>query len=126
MVSSGLAEGAASVLAKVKRSSFYVALRLAAAKRDAMYAIYAFCRDVMIADEPGPQDERMAELEAWRQDIDTLYRGVTTPRTQSLELPVREFGLAREDFLAIIDGMQMDLLGPPIRAPDLATLDPDR
>ena len=57
MVSSGLAEGAASVLAKVKRSSFYVALRiLPAAKRDAMFAIYAFCRDVDdIADEPGPK-----------------------------------------------------------------------
>jgi len=124
MVSSGLAEGAASVLAKVKRSSFYVALRiLPAAKRDAMFAIYAFCRDVDdIADEPGPKDERLAELEAWRRDIDTLYRGVATPRTQGLEPAVREFGLAREDFVAIIDGMQMDLLGP-IRAPDLATLD---
>ena len=124
MVSSGLAEGAASVLAKVKRSSFYVALRiLPAAKREAMFAIYAFCRDVDdIADEPGPKDERLAELEAWRRDIDTLYRGVATPRTQGLEPAVREFGLAREDFVAIIDGMQMDLLGP-IRAPDLATLD---
>ena len=35
---------------------------------------------------------------------------------------VRQFGLAREDFLAVIDGMEMDVVAD-IRAPDLATLD---
>jgi hypothetical protein len=35
---------------------------------------------------------------------------------------VRRFDLQREDFLAIVDGMEMDV-PPDIRAPDLATLD---
>jgi phytoene synthase len=44
------------------------------------------------------------------------------PRTQGLVAPVREFGLRREDFHAVIDGMEMDVVGD-IRAPDDATLD---
>ena len=40
---------------------------------------------------------------------------ITLPRCKS-------FGLKREDFLAIVDGMEMDVPAD-IRAPDLATLD---
>ncbi len=35
---------------------------------------------------------------------------------------MRDFGLRREDFLAVIDGMEMDVVDD-IRAPDFATLD---
>jgi presqualene diphosphate synthase len=122
--SSGLSESANAARAKVRGSSFYVALRiLPAAQRDAMFAIYAFCRDVDdVADEPGPLDERLAELAHWRDDIDALYRGATTFRTHGLEGPMRQFGLEKQDFIAVIDGMEMDLAGQ-MRAPDLATLD---
>jgi phytoene synthase len=43
-------------------------------------------------------------------------------RLRSLAAPVRSFGLAREDFLAIIDGMEMDVLSD-IRAPSADVLD---
>ena len=124
MVSPERAGSASAVRAKVRGSSFYVALRiLPAAQREAMFAIYVFCRDVDdVADEPGPKDARFAELQNWRDDIDALYRGATTLRTQGLEGPMRQFALKREDFLAVIDGMEMDLAGQ-MRAPDMAALD---
>jgi phytoene synthase len=109
---------------KAKRSSFYTALRiLPAAQREAMFEIYGFCRDVDdIADDGGAREVRQARLRQWRSDIDALYRGHPTERTQSLARPVAQFGLKRADFLAVIDGMEMDVSGS-VNAPDLATLD---
>jgi presqualene diphosphate synthase len=105
-------------------SSFYNAMRvLPRAQRDAMFEIYSFCRQVDdIADSSGPRGERRKELARWRADIDALYAGKPVPRTRGLLAPVRDFGLRREDFHAVIDGMEMDVVGD-IRAPDDATLD---
>ena len=109
---------------KVKKSSFYTALRiLPAAQREAMYEIYAFCRDVDdIADDGGPRDQRRAELQQWRGGIDAVFEGRATARTRSLQRPIEQFRLKRADFQAVIDGMEMDITGD-IRAPDMATLD---
>jgi presqualene diphosphate synthase len=109
---------------KAKRSSFYAALRiLPPAQREAMFEIYGFCRDVDdIADDGGAREVRQAKLRQWRADIDALYRGQPTERTQSLVRPVEQFGLQRADFQAVIDGMEMDVSGT-VNAPDLATLD---
>src|SRR4030081_3920823 len=105
-------------------SSFYAAMRiLPREQREAMFQIYSFCRQVYdIADSDGPRPERLAALQAWRNDIDALYQGHPPPRLQDYVASVRGFGLKREDFLAIIDGMEMDV-PQDIRAPDLATLD---
>jgi phytoene synthase len=105
-------------------SSFYNAMRiLPRAQREAMFEIYSFCRQVDdIADSSGPRGERREQLERWRADIDGLYVNKSSPRTQGLAVAMREFGLRREDFHAVIDGMEMDVLGD-IRAPDDATLD---
>ena len=105
-------------------SSFYNARRiLPRPQREAMFEIYSFCRQVDdIADSSGPRGERRAALDRWRADIDALYAGRTVPRTQGLLAPVRDFGLKREDFHAVIDGMEMDVVSD-IRAPDHATLE---
>ena len=105
-------------------SSFYNAMRiLPRAQREAMFEIYSFCRQVDdIADSSGPRDPRRVELDRWRADIDALYAGKPVPRTQGLVAPVKDFGLRREDFHAVIDGMEMDVVAD-IRAPDDATLD---
>ena len=105
-------------------SSFYAAMRiLPRQQREAMFQIYSFCRQVDdIADSDGPRPERLAAIQQWRDDIDALYRGHPPPRLQDYVGSVRRFGLKREDFLAIIDGMEMDI-PQDIRAPDLATLD---
>ena len=105
-------------------SSFYAAMRiLPREQREAMFQIYSFCRQVDdIADSDGPRPERLAALEQWRNDIDALYQGHPPPRLRDYVASVRRFDLKREDFLAIVDGMEMDV-PQDIRAPDLATLD---
>ena len=105
-------------------SSFYLAMRiLPRAKREAMFEVYKFCRKVDdVADSHGPRDARLAELNRYRDDVASLYAGKPSERMGGFLGPVRDFGLRREDFLAIIDGMEMDVVSD-IRAPDLATLD---
>jgi presqualene diphosphate synthase len=106
-------------------SSFYAAMRLLPpAERAAMFAIYAFCRMVDdIADEPGPStDERRSELNAWRADLALLYAGAPPARIEFLAEHVSRFGLKQDDFLAIVDGMEMDVDGPII-APAYEQLD---
>jgi presqualene diphosphate synthase len=106
------------------RSSFYTGMRiLPRAQREAMFEIYSFCRAVDdIADDMGPREARRAQLQQWRSDIDALYRGSPPPQLVALARAVRQFDLACEDFIAIIDGMEMDVVAD-IRAPDRATLD---
>lgn len=105
-------------------SSFYMAMRiLPQAQRDAMFAIYSFCRQVDdVADDPGPRAERRAELAAWRAGIEALYAGRVTAGTRDLAGPVREYGLEKADFLAIIDGMETDVVSD-VRAPTWSELD---
>jgi phytoene synthase len=105
-------------------TSFYWAMRLLPApRRDAMYAIYAFCREVDDIADDWPPAERAAGLAAWRREIDALYAGRPQhPVGRALHEPVARFALRREDFEAVIDGMEMDAASD-IRAPDLATLD---
>ncbi len=105
-------------------SSFYTAMRLLPKeRREAMYAVYAFCRAVDdVADDGGTREVRRAELDRWRADIDALYAGRPVARTRDLVGPVAQFDLKREDFQAVIDGMAMDA-EEDIVAPDEATLD---
>ncbi|MGB3044431.1 MAG: presqualene diphosphate synthase HpnD [Xanthobacteraceae bacterium] len=114
----------ASSGASASGSSFYAAMRiLPRAQREAMFQIYTFCREVDdIADADGPREGRREALEQWRRDIDALCAGHPPERLKSYLPSVRTFGLRREDFIAIIDGMEMDVVGN-IRAPDAATLD---
>jgi phytoene synthase len=88
-----------------------------------MFEIYSFCRRVDdIADSDGPRSGRLAELDEWRAEVNALYEGQIGPKVAGLAQPVREFDLARDDFLTLIDGMEMDTVGN-IRAPSFETLD---
>ncbi len=92
-------------------TSFYWAMRLLPpAKRAAIYAVYAFCREVDdIADEPGQETQKRARLEAWRAEIGALYDGRPRhPVSRALTPAVAAFGLVRGDFEAVIAGMEMD------------------
>lgn len=106
-------------------SSFYWAMRLLPKeRREAMFAIYAFCRAVDdIADGPKPADEKLRALDAWREEVARLDGGA--PRTatgRALQAATTRFGLARDDLAAVIDGVAMDVTGAA-QAPDLATLE---
>jgi phytoene synthase len=93
-------------------------------RRDAMFAIYAFCREVDdIADSDEPAAQKRRALDAWRDEIAALYEGRPASTIgRALLVPVQAFKLRREDFLAVIDGMEMDAVAD-IRAPALAELD---
>ena len=111
--------------AGVAGSSFYAGMRvLPRAERNAMYAIYAFCRavDDIADDGAGDRAARAVALEAWRTDIDALYAGGDPGRAALVADAVARFGLRREDFHAVIDGMAMDVAGD-IRWPPAALLD---
>ena len=113
-----------SAAQRASGSSFYTAMRIMPrAQREAMFEIYSFCRKVDdIADDGGPRDQRLDQLRLWRSDIDALYNGSAVSRAKSLAAPVKTFKLRREDFRAVIDGMEMDVVAD-IRAPDWAKLD---
>ncbi len=106
-------------------TSFFWAMRfLPKARRDAIFSVYAFCREVDdIADGELSLEDKRAALDAWRRDIAALYgpgeaAGLTA---RALEDNVAAYGLEREAFLTIIDGMEMDA-DAPIYGPSLAEL----
>lgn len=114
----------ADTVARAAGSSFYAAMRiLPRRQRQAMFEIYAFCRRVDdIADSDLPRRERLARLARWREDIDALYAGNPPAGLVGLTRTAMEFSLKREDFIGVIEGMEMDAR-EDIRAPDFATLD---
>jgi len=110
--------------ARAAKSSFYRAMAiLPRDQRDAMFEIYSFCRAVDdIADEGGDQPTKLAGLNQWRRDIDALYDGGALGLAAGLAAPLQKFGFLRDDFHAVIDGMQMDV-DADIVAPSEAILD---
>jgi phytoene synthase len=97
----------------VERSgtSFYWGMRLLPRpKREAMFAIYAFCREVDdIADGDLPAEAKLGALDGWRGEVDALYRDdPSRPTAIALLGPVRQFDLPEAEFHLMIDGMAMD------------------
>ena len=110
---------------QVSRSSFYAGMRvLPQAEREAMFAVYAFCRavDDIADDVDRDAADRARALGAWRNDIAALFAGGPPGRAELVADAARDFHLAEADFIAVIDGMAMDTAGD-IRAPDAAMLD---
>ncbi len=116
---------ATEAIVRASGTSFYRGMRvLPAARRQAMYGIYAFCRLVDdVADDEAPFADKLPRLAAWRERIEALFAGrADEPVTRVLLAAQRAYGLRREDFLAIIDGMQTDA-EKEVVAPTLAELD---
>lgn len=95
------------------------------AKRDGMAALYAFCREVDdVADEDAvPVEERRRRLAGWREDLRRAY-GTETPEfavNRELQPVIRRYGLHREHFDALLDGVEMDL--DTTRYPDFERLE---
>ena len=105
-------------------SSFYLAMRiLGREQREAMFEIYSFCRAVDdIADSDAPHAQRQEDLAVWRKDIDSLYSGNIPPKLAHLARIISRYALRKDDFLAVIDGMDMDACAD-IRAPSFNELD---
>ncbi len=112
------AAGLVSQLTRKSRSNFYYAfLTLPKPRRDALYAVYAFCRTVDdIADlgqERGVETATLrSELAGWRTEIARCYEPGGRPQApiaQRLALAAARYAIPREALEAIIDGVEMDL-----------------
>ena len=93
-------------------SSFYYSFRfLPPERRQAITALYAFCREVDDAvDEPSDPAVARARIGWWREEVARLYAGSPGhPVTQALLGAVGRYHLKQADLLEIIDGMEMDL-----------------
>lgn len=105
-------------LTKQSGSNFYYSfLFLPKREREAMYAVYAFCREVDSAvDTPPPGSDPKARLASWREDLAVLYRSeypshetFASPVMTCLAGHIRRFSLPQEYFEDIISGVEMDL-----------------
>src|SRR5499426_1416354 len=105
-------------LTRRSRSNFYYAfLTLPRRRRDALYAVYAFCRTVddiadLGAERGVDRAAQRTELERWRRDVARCYEPGGRPEhpiAVGLARAVSEFAIPREALLAIIDGVEMDL-----------------
>jgi phytoene synthase len=93
-------------------SSFTVSfIFLPKTQRDAMTALYAFCREVDdVVDECTDYTVAQAKLNWWKSEVQNLYTNTPQhPVTKALQPFIQQFNLAQEHFLEIIDGMEMDL-----------------
>ncbi len=122
-----LADAALWVRGRVKasRSSFFWAMRmLPESRREAMFAVYAFCRAVDdIADGPGSKPEKARALAAWRGEVRDLFRDQPAhPAMIALIPAIGRFNLHQDDFLAVIEAMEMDVAGRMV-APSLEELE---
>ena len=82
-------------------------------KRDAMSALYAFCREVDdVADnENVPTEKRRAQLAEWRADIKRACENQPSQFAvnQELQPVIQKFSLPFELFNEVIKGCEMDL-----------------
>ncbi len=117
-------EAMADVRARVKASgtSFAAGMSiLPIPRREAMYALYAFCREVDdIADDSPTKEIREKGLKLWHDRIQDLFKDGSYSDTisRALKESMDRFDLIEKDFQDIIDGMDMDaakvIFAPPM------------
>ena len=106
---------AASITRKSRSNFYYAFLALPRARREALYAVYAFCRtvdDIVDLHAPGGAAEQRRRLADWRTDLALCYERGSEPRhpiAQRLAAAVRAYGIPRAALEAVIEGVEMDL-----------------
>ncbi len=113
-------------MVKASGTSFAEGMRvLPKERREAMYALYAFCREVDdIADDSPTIEARERGLALWHHRIRLLFQEgkAEGPICVALLPAIKAYGLVEEDFQAIIEGMDMDAR-EVIFAPSMVKLD---
>ena len=97
--------------AKSGSSFYYSFMFLPPERRQAITALYAFCREVDdVVDECHDLSLAQTKLEWWRQEVGRVYAGTPThPVGHALKDVIKGFRLPQEQLFEIIDGMAMDL-----------------
>ncbi|MDQ7817001.1 MAG: presqualene diphosphate synthase HpnD [Melioribacteraceae bacterium] len=100
-------------IAKESKSSFYYAFSLLSPqKRDAMNAVYAFCRktDDIVDESHEPDDLKYEKLRKWRIEFEKALTGRSDyPLLNKVATIIRQFNIPLEHFYELIVGMEMDL-----------------
>jgi phytoene synthase len=100
----------ASITRRSSSNFYYAFMLLPAERRQALYAVYAFCRfidDIADDDSVGHPAELLAR---WRQELERVFGGLPSyPVSRALAHNVRRFAIPRRYFEEIIDGVEMDL-----------------
>jgi len=94
-------------------SFYYSFLVLPAAKRQAIVAVWDFCRAVDDAVDEAPAENSEAEVRRWREEVARCFDGgqPQTPQGRALQPLIAQFNLPRSAFEALIEGVEMDLHG---------------
>ncbi len=96
---------------RTQAKNFYYAFRfLPRLQREAIYAIYAFCRycDDIADGDIAPSDQP-ALLQAWRQELENCYAGKPTHRiTVALQDVIERYPIPKQHFEELMCGVEMD------------------
>ncbi|MGH7251509.1 MAG: presqualene diphosphate synthase HpnD, partial [Nitrospiraceae bacterium] len=100
--------------AVTKRSGsnfYYSFLFLPPPRREAMYAVYAFCREVdSVVDDAPPGSDPREQLQRWRDELNATYLGIPTfPVTICLAGHARRLEIPHKLFEDLLAGVEMDL-----------------
>ncbi|WP_176556257.1 squalene/phytoene synthase family protein [Rubellimicrobium rubrum] len=105
-------------------TSFAAGMRvLPRRRREAIFAVYAFCRIVDdIADGMMAPQDKVEALADWSDEVERIFRRVPrTPVGEELARAVDRYALPRHEFDLILEGMRMDAEG--MVAPDPVRLE---
>jgi phytoene synthase len=96
------------------QSNFYYAfLFLPPERRQALEAVYAYCRLVDdVVDGDAPVSEKLSGLDIWRREVQAIFDAhlvPTHPVSQKLREAVARFAITRGAMEGIIDGCAMDV-----------------
>ncbi|MFQ5930919.1 MAG: presqualene diphosphate synthase HpnD [Nitrospiraceae bacterium] len=106
------AQAYCKAVARGSGSNFYYSfLFLPLARREAMYTVYAFCKEVdSVVDDAPPGSDPQEVLRRWRAELAAAYHGSPTyPVTMSLAEHARRLKIPQEYFEDLIRGVEMDL-----------------
>ena len=97
--------------AKSGSSFYYSFLSLPEDKRNAIIAVYAFCREVDdIVDSKTDPQIKAAKINWWKDEVNNLYSGNPQhPISLALKPVINNFNMPEEYFQEVLDGMTMDL-----------------
>jgi len=102
----------ATALPKGNKTNFYYSFSLLPKqKREAIHAVYAFCRYTDdIVDEGTDQQSKAIRLRRWQMELGRALRGKSSyPILNQLNTTARKFNIPVDHFYDLIRGMEMDL-----------------
>jgi len=106
-----MSDSAAAITRSSNTSFYYSFSLLPRQKREAIHAVYAFCRFTDdIVDEELDQRRKVVLLRRWRRELGHALNGTSSyPILNQLSSTARRFNIPVDHFYALIRGMEMDL-----------------